>query len=98
MGLQAYKHGVQPKQMPEPYWFFWASAAFAVSGIVAMGNERLGIVLAWGLLIGSLVYSYQSEKDKEVQATKNGNPSAQQVTGAQPYNPFQNNQRRQTVL
>jgi hypothetical protein len=97
MGLQAYKHGIQPKQMPEPYWFLLATAAFAVSGIVAMGNERLGIVLAWGLLVGSLVYSYQSEQDKQKTATQKGNPTSQQLTGAAPYNPFQNTQQRRVT-
>jgi hypothetical protein len=90
MALQAYKHGIQPKQMPEPFWFFWATAAFGVAGLVAMGNERLGTVLAWGLLVGSFVYSYQSQKTKTEQAVKNSNPSAQQIVGSQPFNPFQN--------
>lgn len=90
MGLQAYKFGVKPGQMPEPYHFLWATVGFAVSGILAMGNERLGVVLAWGLMIGAFVYSYQTDKQQEENATKNGNPSSQQLIAAQPFNPFQN--------
>jgi hypothetical protein len=90
MALQAYEHGIKKGQMPEPYWFFWGTAAFGVAGIVAMGNDRLGTVLAWGFLIGAFVYQVNQGQKQEKNATQNGNPSAQQITAGRAYNPFQN--------
>jgi hypothetical protein len=78
MATQAYRHGIAttPPQMPEPYWFFWGSAAMGLAGVVAMANHRLGVVLAWGFMLGALVYNYETNKTQAAQTTANTNPSA----------------------
>jgi hypothetical protein len=82
MFTQAYKHGIapapvgSPPRMPEPYYFFWGSAAMGIAGLVAMANQRLGVVMAWGFLLGAMVYNYESNKQQTQQKTANANPSA----------------------
>lgn len=85
MGIQSYRYGIKPdangnRQMPEPFRFFWGSAAIGVCGIVAMADKRVGIVLAWGLLIGAGVIDYNTRKKKTKKVISNANPSASQVT------------------
>jgi hypothetical protein len=82
MAVQAYKHGIaaQPPQMPEPYWFFYGSAAMGVAGLVAMANQRLGVVMAWAFLIGAMVYSYQTDKTTAKTKAANANPTASGLT------------------
>lgn len=82
MGVQIYKHGIQAKQMPEPFYFIYGTAAMGIAGIVAMANERLGLVLAWGLLLGAAIYQYDSSKNAAQTATANANPSSLAVTTA----------------
>jgi hypothetical protein len=78
MVVQAYRHGIAttPPQMPEPYWFFWGSAAMGVAGVVAMANDRLGLVLAWGFMLGAIVYQYQTGQTTAQKKAANTNPSA----------------------
>lgn len=85
MGVQAYRYGIKPdasgnRQMPEPFRFFWGSAAMGVCGIVGMADKRVGIVLAWGLLIGAGVIDYNSRKKTKKKIAANANPSASQIT------------------
>lgn len=82
MAGQAYKHGIatSPPQMPEPYWFFWGSAAMGLCGVVAMANARLGVVLAWGIMLGALVYNYEQGKTNAAQTVANANPTGQALT------------------
>ena len=88
MIVQAYVHGFGVKdsddnpapRMPEPYYFVFATIAFAVTGLISLGNERLGVVLAWGTLLGTLVYNYDTGKKITADAAKNANISAAQIT------------------
>jgi hypothetical protein len=89
MFAQAYTHGIALKdkngkstpQMPEPYWFFWGSAAMGVAGLVAMANARLGLVMAWGFMLGAMVYKYQDSKTKAAQTTAQTTATAKLVAG-----------------
>jgi hypothetical protein len=88
MAMQAYRYGIGVKdskgnvtpQMPEPYHFFWGSAAMGIAGLVAMANARLGLVLAWGWMLGAFVYDYQNQKTLTATTTANANPSAAGLT------------------
>lgn len=85
MGVQAYRYGIKPdadgnRQMPEPFRFFWGTAAMGVCGIVATADKRVGIVLAWGLLIGAGVIDYNARKKATKKVISNANPSASQIT------------------
>lgn len=90
MAVQAYRHGIHVKQTdgtyapewPDPYYFLFGSAAMALSGVLAMWNSRLGVISAWGFLIGVMVYQYQAGQTQAKQATANANPSAQAVSSA----------------
>jgi hypothetical protein len=85
MGIQAYKHGFAVKdqkgnptpKMPEPYWFFWGSASMGIAGAVAIFHARLGVVLAWGLLFGAMMYNYQASKTVPQLKQAQANPSGQ---------------------
>lgn len=67
MGLQAYAHGINPKdrppQLPEPYWFIVPSLAFGAIGVLATANRRVGTLFAWALLIGALVADYTARQN-----------------------------------
>lgn len=88
MFAQAYTHGVaatdgkggSAPHMPEPYWFFWGSAAMGIAGLVAMANQRLGVVMAWGFMLGAMVYKYQVGKTSAQQTAANANPSGRAIT------------------
>ena len=88
MFAQAYTHGIAASdgkggtapRMPEPYYFFWGSAAMGIAGVVAMANARLGLVMAWGLMLGAMVYKYQAAKDAAATTAANTNPSASAIT------------------
>lgn len=88
MFVQAYRHGIAASdgkggtapRMPEPFYFFWGSAAMGIAGLVAMANARLGLVMAWGFMLGAMVYSYQTTKDTNAAKTANTNPTALAVT------------------
>jgi hypothetical protein len=84
MGVQAYRHGITttPPQLPEPYWFFWGSAAMGIAGVVAMANQRLGVIMAWGFMLGAMVYTYQTDKTKAAQTAANTNPTASAISNA----------------
>lgn len=84
MATQAWRHGIgvvdskgnpAPK-MPEPYYFFWGSVLIGFTGIVAMANQRLGVVMAWGFMLGALVYNYESSKQQAAKTQANSNPTA----------------------
>lgn len=85
MGVQAWRFGVKatPPQLPDPFHFFWGSAAMGICGAVAMANRRAGVVLAWGLLIGAMVANYNTAQTAKKTAAANANPSAQQITTRQ---------------
>lgn len=68
-------------QMPEPYWFFWGSLAMGACGVIAMWNQRLGVVTAWALLLGAMVGKYTVGNNAKQQAIANSNPSALAVQG-----------------
>ena len=88
MATQAYRHGIGLKDakgnttpaMPEPYWFFWGSAAMGIAGVVAMANARLGLVMAWGFMLGAMVINYQTSKTTAATTAANANPSAAGLT------------------
>jgi hypothetical protein len=90
MATTAYRHGIgledskgnSTPAMPEPYWFFWGSAAMGVAGVVAMANHRLGIVMAWGFMLSAMVINYQTSKTAAVTKAANTNPSAMGVSSA----------------
>jgi hypothetical protein len=82
MGVQAYRHGVKANQLPEPFYFFWGSAAFGICGVVAMANKNVGVILAWGLLLGAGIIDYSQRTNAQKTASKNANPSATQVSSA----------------
>ena len=69
--------------MPEPSHFLWGTAAMGICGVVAMADKRVGVVLAWGLLIGAMVVDYNTRHKIKDAATANANPSAQQITTRQ---------------
>ena len=84
MGVQAYRHGIKQNKMPEPFYFIWGTAGIlGICGIVAMADKRVGIVLAWGLLIGAGVVDYNTRHKIKETATKNANPTAQQIVTRQ---------------
>jgi hypothetical protein len=96
MGLEAYRFSVpngawlswtdykaSTHQMPEPSHFLWGTAAMGICGVVAMADKRVGVVMAWGLLIGAWVIGYNTQNKVTATATANANPSAQQVTTTQ---------------
>jgi hypothetical protein len=84
MFAQAYNHGIAAPdgkggtttRMPEPYFFFWGSAVMGIAGLAAMANQRLGLVMAWGFLLGAMVYKYQAAKTQAATTAANTNPSA----------------------
>jgi hypothetical protein len=90
MATTAYRHGIGLKDakgnatpaMPEPYYFFWGSAAMGVAGVVAMANHRLGIVMAWAFMLSAMVYNYQTTKATAAIKAANTNPSAMGVSSA----------------
>lgn len=88
MGVQAYRYGIKPdadgnRKMPEPFHFFWGSAAMGICAVVAMADNRVGVVLAWGLLIGAAVVDYNKQGAAKKTAQSNANPSSQQITTRQ---------------
>jgi|SRR6267142_4178918 len=84
MGVQAYRHGVKVNEMPEPFYFFWGSAAFGICGVIAMANRNVGVILAWGLLIGAGIVDYNQRTNAQKSARVNSNPSANQLSTARP--------------
>ncbi len=88
MAMQAYRYGFAVKdpkgnatpQLPEPYHFWWGSAAIGVAGVVAMANARLGLVMAWGFMLGAFVWDYQNQKTLTASTAANANPSAAGLT------------------
>lgn len=85
---QAYSNGINvtdktgkptPK-MPEPYYFLWGSAAMGFAGLAAMANERLGVLMAWGFLLGALIYQYQNAQKAAAAAQAQANPSTLALT------------------
>ena len=87
MMIEAYYNGFGAKdaqgnaapRMPEPYHFIFATISMSAAGLVALGNERLGVVLAWGMLLGAMVYNYEQGRSLKALALQNGNPSATQL-------------------
>jgi hypothetical protein len=84
MAMQAYRYGIGVKdskgnstpQMPEPYHFLWGSTLMGICGVVAMANARLGLVMAWGFMLGAFVWDYQNQKTLTATTAANTNPSA----------------------
>lgn len=83
MGVLAYRNGVKKDQLPEPFYFVWGTAGMGIAGLAGMADSRLGVVLAWGLLIGAAVIDYNKRKSTKKTATANANPSASQITTRQ---------------
>ena len=85
MGVQTWRFGIKatPPQMPEPFHFIWGSAAMGICGVVAMADRRVGVVLAWGLLIGAMVVNYDKAHKLTESNAANANPSASQITTRQ---------------
>jgi hypothetical protein len=88
MAMQAYRYGFGVKDskgnaapvMPEPYHFLWGSTAMGIAGLVAMANARLGLVMAWGFMLGAFVWDYQNQKTLTASTAANANPSAAGLT------------------
>jgi hypothetical protein len=52
-----------------------------VAGVVAMANARLGLVMAWGFMLGAFVWDYQNQKKVTATTAANTNPSAAAISG-----------------
>lgn len=57
MGFLAWKYGIQAGQLPAPYRFLGGTGLMAFAAIVAEANSTIGTLLAWGFLLGALVYT-----------------------------------------
>jgi len=60
MGFLAWKYGVQAGQLPAPYRFLGGTGLMAFAAVVAEANGTIGALLAWGFLLGAMVYTYRA--------------------------------------
>lgn len=58
----SYRWGWQCKMLPLPHRYIALTAFTSISAIVAMANETVGALFAYGSLLGMVIYGYQTGK------------------------------------
>lgn len=74
LAYEGYNQGYKKQQLPAPYHFLYATFAMGLAGIVSQANERVGVLLAWGFLLGALVSQYQKQATAPTQPSNPANP------------------------
>jgi hypothetical protein len=67
MAYQVYTKGIQKGKLPEPFYFTLPTAAIGICAVIGMKDSRLGIALAWAVLIAVAVAN-QVNRDPSAQS------------------------------
>lgn len=78
----SYRWGWQCKMLPLPHRYLALTAFTSISAIVAMANETVGALFAYGSLLGMVIYGYQTG-----QLATDKTPKCDKVTPSGPGSP-----------